>query len=244
MKDPSPASNAISSYDNDEDTVWEESLLGPLTRWPESLRAYFLTICALPHPSALFWGEKQILLRNKPWIAAQDRIKGQGQSQRGNLSNKLRETLQSVVDNGQSQELRAGSRFVELASGRQNISVAILSQLPPHGVLVQLVHSSTPDDTDFGPPSNTEWDVYQQTTIQAKETANEESGRPGDDVAVDEHPFFRRFAELLPSGLAILDRDAKALFVNRRFWELTTLQVRRWHHLYLMFRSLNSFSAG
>lgn len=217
------ALHTSASY-GDDDTNWEDSLLGPLTRWPEALRAYFLTICSLPHPSALFWGDDKILLRNKPWIAAQSVIKGHGQPQREVLSEQLRETLQFIVDSGQSQELRSGAQFEELASRKENVSVAILSQLPPRGVLVQLVHRSAQEDSDFGPPSSTDWDVFQQRTIQAKNTAGEESGRPSDNVAIDEHPFFRRFAELLPSGLAILDRDAKALFVNRRFWELTTLQ--------------------
>ena len=34
--------------------------------------------------------------------------------------------------------------------------------------------------------------------------------------------MFQRFAELLPNGLAILDKDAEAIFVNDGFFKLTT----------------------
>lgn len=41
------------------------------------------------------------------------------------------------------------------------------------------------------------------------------------DVAIDEHPFFHRFAEMLPTGVAILDHNAQAVFVNQQFYRLT-----------------------
>lgn len=49
-----------------------------------------------------------------------------------------------------------------------------------------------------------------------------ELGTVADNLPLDEHPFFYRFAEMLPSGLAILDHKAQAVFVNQNFWELTT----------------------
>lgn len=209
----------------DDPAIWENSPIGSLTRWPESLRAYFLTISSLPHPSSIFWGEEQLLLQNKAWIDAKSSIKGQGMPQRDALSKPMREALQTIVESGISQELRAGPLFAELTSGNHNVSVAILSQLHPKGVLVQLIHHRSPQrPAEPRTNSNADWDVAQHKSIQARDTADEESERPGDRVPIDEHPFFRRFAELLPSGLAILDRDAKAMFVNRKFWDLTTLQ--------------------
>lgn len=220
MGDQVPASHA-SNHEND-DTAWENSSLGSFTRWPESLRAYFLTICSLPHPAAIFWGEEKVLLRNKPWTENRTTINDQGQSQRASLSKKLNKTLQSIADGGASQELRHGDQFEELTSGNKNVSVAILNQLHPHGSMVQLIHRSSQRSSYSR--SNTDQDVLQHKNIQAQNMHDEESGRPGDNVPIDEHPFFRRFAELLPSGLAILDREAKASFVNRKFWLLTTLQ--------------------
>ncbi|KAK5123204.1 hypothetical protein LTR85_003403 [Meristemomyces frigidus] len=49
-----------------------------------------------------------------------------------------------------------------------------------------------------------------------------ELGSVADSLPLDEHPFFFRFAEMLPSGLAILDHKAQAVFVNQHFYELTT----------------------
>lgn len=43
-----------------------------------------------------------------------------------------------------------------------------------------------------------------------------------DELALDNHPFFKRFAEMLPMGLAILNNKIEALFVNAQFYELTT----------------------
>ncbi|KAK1042065.1 hypothetical protein LTR74_018560, partial [Friedmanniomyces endolithicus] len=49
-----------------------------------------------------------------------------------------------------------------------------------------------------------------------------ELGTAADNVPLDEHPSFFRFAEMLPSGLAILDHKAQAVFVNQHFYRLTT----------------------
>ncbi|KAI9146837.1 Sensor histidine kinase GacS [Paramyrothecium foliicola] len=42
-----------------------------------------------------------------------------------------------------------------------------------------------------------------------------------DDTPLDENPFFKRFAAMLPTGLAILNQDAEAIFVNPQFHDLT-----------------------
>lgn len=47
-------------------------------------------------------------------------------------------------------------------------------------------------------------------------------GKSPDQAAFDKHPFFNRFAEMLPMGLAILDHNAQAVFVNQTFHDLTT----------------------
>ncbi|KAK5683066.1 hypothetical protein LTS10_004596 [Elasticomyces elasticus] len=49
-----------------------------------------------------------------------------------------------------------------------------------------------------------------------------ELGTGIDNISLDEHPFFHRFAEMLPSGLAILDHKAQCVFVNQHFYKLTT----------------------
>lgn len=47
-------------------------------------------------------------------------------------------------------------------------------------------------------------------------------GLEDDSTPLDEHPFFHRFAEMIPTGLAILDHNARAVFVNQQFYQLTT----------------------
>lgn len=55
--------------------------------------------------------------------------------------------------------------------------------------------------------------LYKQTTAKKKYT--------NQDLALDKQPFFKMFAEMLPTGLAILDHDAEALYLNQHFHELT-----------------------
>lgn len=43
-----------------------------------------------------------------------------------------------------------------------------------------------------------------------------------DEIPLDQHPFFQRFAAMLPTGLAILDHKAEAVYVNQQFYDLTT----------------------
>jgi PAS domain-containing protein len=42
------------------------------------------------------------------------------------------------------------------------------------------------------------------------------------EMPMDEHPFVHRLAEMLPTGVAVLDHNAQAVFVNQRFHQLTT----------------------
>jgi hypothetical protein len=56
--------------------------------------------------------------------------------------------------------------------------------------------------------------------LQESRRSNKQD-REGDDLGVDDHPFFRKFAHMLPVGLAILNHKAEALFLNTHFNELT-----------------------
>lgn len=44
------------------------------------------------------------------------------------------------------------------------------------------------------------------------------------ETALDRQPFFQKFAEMLPTGLAILNHEAEPLFVNHQFHSLTAHQ--------------------
>lgn len=43
-----------------------------------------------------------------------------------------------------------------------------------------------------------------------------------DGISFDGHPFFHRFAQMLPTALAILDHIAQAVFVDQHFYQLFT----------------------
>jgi NTP pyrophosphatase (non-canonical NTP hydrolase) len=63
---------------------------------------------------------------------------------------------------------------------------------------------------------------------QVKESQTQQTSRaPGSDQSDHmQTQLFQRFAELLPNGLAILDSEAEAIFVNDGFFKLTTNKIQ------------------
>jgi PAS domain S-box-containing protein len=59
--------------------------------------------------------------------------------------------------------------------------------------------------------------------FQTQQKSGEQSYKQVDSVQTH---LFQRFAELLPNGLAILDSEAEAIFVNDGFFKLTTNKVQ------------------
>jgi PAS domain-containing protein len=58
--------------------------------------------------------------------------------------------------------------------------------------------------------------------VKAEETQQQGSHSKTEQADSMQTSLFQRFAELLPNGLAILDKDAEAIFVNDGFFKLTT----------------------
>lgn len=62
---------------------------------------------------------------------------------------------------------------------------------------------------------------------QVKDSQTQQNSRsPSSQVDSMQTQLFQRFAELLPNGLAILDSEAEAIFVNDGFFKLTTNKVQ------------------
>jgi NTP pyrophosphatase (non-canonical NTP hydrolase) len=63
---------------------------------------------------------------------------------------------------------------------------------------------------------------------QVKESQTQQTSREPGTNQVDhmQTQLFQRFAELLPNGLAILDSEAEAIFVNDGFFKLTTNKIQ------------------
>lgn len=93
----------------------------------------------------------------------------------------------------------------------------------PQGVITQLIPAQALHSL---PPQNkAETDSSQHGTMGNNDldhSISHSQGSSADNVPLDEHPFFHRFAEMLPTGLAILDHEAQAVFVNQHFYALTT----------------------
>jgi hypothetical protein len=177
--------------------------------WPEELRAYALTISSLPYPSALFWDDDFVLLHNNAW-ENMGGIAAQGQPQKDSLSKATLNTLKAVREHGIPKEVRTRDIIQEITSESRQVSTCILSPLMPKGVMIQLlpkpmmyqslqIGGGRPDKVNYETVMNDDDSDAEQT---------------GDKIPIDEHPFFRRFAEMLPSGLAILDRNAQGSFVG------------------------------
>ncbi|KAK1062870.1 hypothetical protein LTR74_009950 [Friedmanniomyces endolithicus] len=201
---------------------WRDSVLGQPKGWSLVLQSYARTLSSFAYPAGIFWGEELVLLHNNAWIGAGGKAL-QGQSQRGYVGADTFRDLSSALRGGQPRMissrdlLRSGSkdqaeRFTVLISplfaedGPEAKAVGLLAQmLPKHD------DEAEEESKDRATPGITKEKMdhlVKDGTI--------------DRVPLDEHPFFHRFAEMLPSGLAILDHKAHAVFVNQHFYTLTT----------------------
>lgn len=193
--------------------------LGPADRFPESLKEYVLMVASLSHPSAIFWGVEPALLYNQAWNDAGGPRHGKS------LSPNARKTLESVCQGGNLKRLHIGDL---IDRGDSKSYQVLTSRLfdddiggQVGGALVQLLsyprkHTGLAEDAS---------DLTVARPCESKDRlawSKSELEDAVNDVPIDEHPFFHRFAEMLPVGLAILDQSAQAIFVNQRFYDLTT----------------------
>jgi len=232
---PSPFRNPLPG---DVD-VWQHCALGPSEKWSESLQSFAVTLASFMYPACILkiWGEDLVLLHNEAWLEAGGGDI-QGQRLRGSFTPDAWEALQSALHGGEPKRL-ASHHFLDedLERGAAAEYTVLISPLfeddngAASGLLTQLLPKS--HASPEGAPrrkahehqasssgSNAETDQGQQS-----ESADvSKFGEITDSVALDEHPFFHRFAEMLPNGLAILDDKAQAVFVNQHFYDLTTHQ--------------------
>ncbi|KAK1080079.1 hypothetical protein LTR48_007898, partial [Friedmanniomyces endolithicus] len=175
--------------------------------------SYARTLSSFAYPAGIFWGEDLVLLHNNAWIGAGGKAL-QGQSQRGYVGADTFRALSSALHGGQQKMissrdlLRSGAesqaeRFTVLISplfaddGPEAKAVGLLAQmLPKHD-----------DDAEEG--------TKDRTTRGITKAKMDHLVKDGtiDRVPLDEHPFFHRFAEMLPSGLAILDHKVLYIFI-------------------------------
>ncbi|KAK0252425.1 hypothetical protein LTS09_012543 [Friedmanniomyces endolithicus] len=201
---------------------WRDSVLGQPKGWSLVLRSYARTLSSFAYPAGIFWGEELVLLHNNAWIGAGGKAL-QGQSQRGYVGIDTFRDLSAALHGGQPRMissrdlLRSGSkdqaeRFTVLIS-------PLFADDGPEAKAVGLLTQMLPKHND-----DAEEEAKDRDTPGITKAKFDHFAKDGtiDRVTLDEHPFFHRFAEMLPSGLAILDHKAHAVFVNQHFYTLTT----------------------
>ncbi|GAB7365779.1 hypothetical protein MBLNU230_g7114t1 [Neophaeotheca triangularis] len=210
----------------DEET-WTNTILGHPSEWPTLLHSIVVTLSSFDYPSAIFWGQELVLLYNDAWAAAGG-ITEQAKKQRGSLGADAWHGLQTALVGGKPARLN-GNDLLRSTNGEYDYTV-LASPLfdknihEPQGVITQLIPSQklhklpakqSYKDLDGAEPSTMGNKDLDRSVVKSKASS-------ADNVPLDEHPFFHRFAEMLPTGLAILDHEALAVFVNQHFYALTT----------------------
>jgi PAS domain-containing protein len=205
--------------------VWEQSQIGVPGMWSEMLKAYSKTIASLAYPACIFWGEDMIILHNCKWTKANG-VYGQGRDQRSKVSMDTFNALSTSLHGGIPK--RVDSRaFLRDLSADQSASYTVLISLlfddakgredGASGSLVQLIPN--PELSDQAKMNSR---LPKKPGEDLLKCDISWLGEAFDNIAFGEHPFFHRFAETLPTGLAILDHRPQAVFVNQNFYQLTT----------------------
>ncbi|KAF2421022.1 hypothetical protein EJ08DRAFT_526176 [Tothia fuscella] len=203
---------------NCNDDYWIKSPLGDRKEWHPCLKSFANLIPTLPHPAAIYWGEDLLLLYNNAWRKVAPQSARQGEAQHQDHLTDIGLTAMRTVMHGSVRRNLAPAQLLggNARDGRHYnllLSPITLDDTSSQGVLAQLFPAqdmgATRPDSRGRTPSNTDAKL-------------DGAPFPLDDLPLDEHPFFQRFAAMLPTGLAILNHKAEAIYVNKQFFELTT----------------------
>ena len=206
---------------------WENPLPGDAQTWRDCpvkvddnpfIQGLFTTLSKFDYPAAVFWGFELVLLYNQAWEDAGG-IPQQGRAQRGLLSPDAWQALQKCINGGKPSRIASHALLRERSQPEQDQYMVLASPLfgpgqdDAKGVLCQMIHS----ESDNSNPKEVMVPTKPSGVANMKDLGLEDDSTP-----LDEHPFFHRFAEMIPTGLAILDHNARAVFVNQHFYQLTT----------------------
>ncbi|KAH8725183.1 hypothetical protein GQ44DRAFT_681460 [Phaeosphaeriaceae sp. PMI808] len=205
---------------------WSQSPIGLRANWPLDLTCLVNScLMPMPHCAAIFWGEDFVAIHNLAWEKARGTLDGQGTLGHESYSEETLAILTMVL---RGRTVKVAARFFlnDLPEDDRDAHLLLSTLLDGkgirQGVLAQFLTNSV---------------VYRNMTLnglgqltqdhggrQVKERQTQQSNNKGRDAQVDstQTHLFERFAELLPNGLAILDSEAEAIFVNDGFYKLTT----------------------
>lgn len=197
----------------------DESDIGAEKDWPDALRSLVPCVFTLPHPAAIFWGDKLAMIYNEAWETTSHSALKQGKPPNDAFDKDTLDTFRDYLQGRIPRPIVASEFPGHHAASTEKPSVVcspIHDNAKVAGVLVQIFSQTNSDNKS------------------TKEKASREEGRqkgPGekdtdgsgnhDETALDRQPFFQKFAEMLPTGLAILNHKADPLFVNHQFHSLT-----------------------
>lgn len=198
----------------------------------------------MSHCCAIFWGGELTVVANTAWNKARGGLDGQGTSALRSYKAEALSTLQRVVrgrtvkvgkDNALSFQLSQSSHhtytdakfFLQDIKDEDRESQILLSTLldangSRQGVLAQLMQNNTAEK--YTALEGLDRLAHRNPAKTDKKYGNEKPDGKKNEGQKDamQTQLFQRFAELLPNGLAILDKDLEAIFVNDGFFRLTT----------------------
>jgi PAS domain S-box-containing protein len=222
-----------------------KTALGPRESWHPSLKCLVnSSVLPMPHCAAIFWGSELTVIANTAWNKARGSWDGQGTSALKSYRAEALSTLQRVVRGrtikvGKDQALpfllsasshhtyTDASFFLQDINDEDRESQVLLSTLLDdrgnrQGVLAQLMQKNTVEKYTALEGLNKL--AYRNPAKTAMAYGKDKPDGKANNGQVDamQTQLFQRFAELLPNGLAILDKELEAIFVNDGFFKLTT----------------------
>ncbi|KAF2446221.1 two component histidine kinase 1 [Karstenula rhodostoma CBS 690.94] len=229
---------------------WTNSSLGKRDTWPTALKVLTNScILPIPHCAAVFWGHDLSVVYNLAWGKARDDLDGLGMRAGDSYAEEALSALRSAV---RGRTCKVAARFFFPDSDERHgdaqvlLSTVIDENDARQGVLAQLLGSVAEnrymdtrniDDLMSPCPQQTETAdtrnhqnktvVDNLSTKSARQLLHSGAQQPywrgkHNQADAQQTQLFSKFAELLPNGLAILDKEAEAIFVNDGFFKLTT----------------------
>lgn len=203
---------------------WSKTPLGDRESWPPALKCIVNTcILPMPHCAAIFWGKDLTVIHNLAWGKARGELDGQATSANDTYGNQALGTLRAVL---RGRTVKVATKFF-LQDSQDHESQLLLSTILDEqgmrqGILAQLLESQNVGK--YMPIDGLDKLARDHPGRQVKADPSRQKRDLSMTHQADsmQTQLFRRFAELLPNGLAILDKDAEAIFVNDGFFKLTT----------------------
>ncbi|KAL1608200.1 hypothetical protein SLS60_003139 [Paraconiothyrium brasiliense] len=209
-------------------------------------------ILPIPHCAAIFWGKDLSIVHNLAWGKARGDLDGQGSRAGETYSEEALSALRAAVRGPcrfflkHAPDHRAESQIlVSTIIDENGERQGVLAQLLGSGVGDRYLDFSKVDDLASHRPQKNKHSASSQTegvnshdsqersanddlntkaARRTKDSASQQQNSRGAQNQADaqQTQLFAKFAELLPNGLAILDKEAEAIFVNDGFFKLTT----------------------